>query len=68
MLLFSVDLLFSAGGAVRRCGRSGRRRRPRVVLTALRERGADAAADELERYLTASERTVLGAFARMGKG
>lgn len=43
-------------------------RKNRVVLTALRERGADAAADELERYLTASERTVLGAFARMGKG
>jgi len=42
-------------------------RKNRAVLTVLRERGPVAAADELERYLTASERTVLGAFARMGR-
>ncbi|UWF77668.1 MULTISPECIES: GntR family transcriptional regulator [Microbacterium] len=42
-------------------------RRNRAVLTALLEQGPEAAAEELERYLIASERTVLGAFARMGK-
>lgn len=42
-------------------------RKNRVVLKALLERGPAAAADELERYLMASERTVLGAFTRMGK-
>lgn len=41
-------------------------RKNRAVLTALMERGPEAAADELERYLMASERTVLGAFTRMG--
>ena len=41
-------------------------RKNRAVLTALIERGPEAAATELERYLIASERTVLGAFARMG--
>jgi DNA-binding GntR family transcriptional regulator len=41
-------------------------RRNRAVLTALLEQGPEAAAEELERYLTASERSVLGAFARMG--
>ena len=43
-------------------------RKNRAVLTALVERGPQAAADELERYLIASERSVLGAFARMGNG
>lgn len=43
-------------------------RRNRAVLTAFLEHGADAGAEELERYLIQSERTVLGAFARMGKG
>lgn len=43
-------------------------RKNRAVLTALIERGPQAAADELERYLIASERSVLGAFARMGNG
>lgn len=43
-------------------------RKNRAVLTALTERGPDAAAIELERYLIASERSVLGAFARMGEG
>lgn len=42
-------------------------RKNRVVLAALLEHGPAAAADELERYLMASERTVLGAFTRMGK-
>ncbi|MFD5213809.1 GntR family transcriptional regulator [Microbacterium sp. NPDC058345] len=42
-------------------------RKNRAVLTALLEHGPEAAAGELERYLTTSERTVLGAFARMGK-
>lgn len=42
-------------------------RRNRSVLRALLERGAEAAAAELEQYLVASERTVLGAFTRMGK-
>ncbi len=35
----------------------------RAVLTALLERGPEAATEELERYLTASERSVFGAFA-----
>jgi DNA-binding GntR family transcriptional regulator len=43
-------------------------RKNRMVLKALLEDGPVAAADELERYLMASERTVLGAFTRMGKG
>ena len=38
----------------------------REVANTLLEQGPDAAADELDRYLTASERSVLGAFARMG--
>lgn len=42
-------------------------RKNRGVLDALLERGPAAAADELERYLISSERTVLGAFSRMGK-
>lgn len=42
-------------------------RKNRAVLEALLEQGPEEAADELERYLIASERTVLGAFARMGK-
>ena len=42
-------------------GRNGR------ILRLLTEEGAAAAAAELERYLIASERTVLGAFARMGR-
>lgn len=42
-------------------------RKNRMVLKALLEDGPVAAADELERYLMASERTVLGAFTRMGK-
>ena len=42
-------------------------RKNRVVLNALLEQGPEQAADELERYLMASERTVLGAFTRMGK-
>jgi DNA-binding GntR family transcriptional regulator len=42
-------------------------RKNRAVLQALLEHGPDAAATELERYLVASERTVLGAFTRMGK-
>ncbi|WP_417554893.1 GntR family transcriptional regulator [Microbacterium sp.] len=42
-------------------------RKNRTVLTALLEHGPAAAADELERYLMASERTVLGAFTRMGR-
>lgn len=42
-------------------------RKNRAVLKALLEDGPDAAADALERYLVASERNVLGAFARMGK-
>lgn len=40
-------------------------RKNRAVLAALLERGPASAADELERYLVASERSVLGAFARM---
>lgn len=40
----------------------------RAVLEALEEDGATAAAEELERYLIASERQVLGAFSRMGRG
>ncbi|WP_309128846.1 GntR family transcriptional regulator [Microbacterium sp.] len=42
-------------------------RKNRLVLTTLLESGPVTAADELERYLMASERTVLGAFTRMGK-
>lgn len=42
-------------------------RKNRLVLTAFLDRGPAAGADELERYLVQSERTVLGAFARMGK-
>lgn len=42
-------------------------RKNRVVLSTLLEDGPESAADELERYLMASERTVLGAFTRMGK-
>jgi DNA-binding GntR family transcriptional regulator len=42
-------------------------RKNRAILTALLEEGPERAAQELERYLIASERTVLGAFARMGK-
>lgn len=41
-------------------------RKNRAVLDALLTSGPAAAADELERYLMASERTVLGAFTRMG--
>lgn len=43
-------------------------RKNRIVLRSLLDEGPDAAADALERYLVASERTVLGAFARMGRG
>lgn len=39
----------------------------RAVLTTLHEQGPEEAAEELERYLTASERNVLGAFTRMGR-
>lgn len=42
-------------------------RKNRLVLGSLLEHGPVAAAEELERYLMASERTVLGAFTRMGK-
>ena len=42
-------------------------RRNRSVLDAFLSTGPEAAAEELEKYLTRSERTVLGAFARMGK-
>jgi DNA-binding GntR family transcriptional regulator len=42
-------------------------RKNRLVLGSLLEHGPAAAAEELERYLMASERTVLGAFTRMGK-
>ncbi len=41
-------------------------RKNRAVLMTLLEGGPAAAAEELERYLIASERSVLGAFARMG--
>ncbi|MET4100124.1 DNA-binding GntR family transcriptional regulator [Agrococcus sp. UYP10] len=41
--------------------------RNRAVLEALVGDGPEAAADELERYLTESERRVLGAYARMGR-
>ena len=40
-------------------------RKNRIVLTALLEEGADAAAAALDEYLMRSERLVLGAFARM---
>lgn len=43
-------------------------RKNRIVLTALLDDGPHAAADALEKYLVSSERLVLGAFARMGKG
>ncbi|MGV2984922.1 GntR family transcriptional regulator [Microbacterium sp. AGC85] len=43
-------------------------RKNRVVLKTLLEAGPHAAADALETYLISSERTVLGAFARMGRG
>lgn len=42
-------------------------RRNRGVLNTLLDQGPTPAADELERYLLASERTVLGAFTRMGR-
>ncbi|MGW9628771.1 GntR family transcriptional regulator [Microbacterium sp. NPDC055521] len=42
-------------------------RRNRAVLNTLLDQGSAPAADELERYLLASERTVLGAFTRMGR-
>lgn len=42
-------------------------RKNRAVLDALLQHGPAAAADELEHYLMASERTVLGAFTRMGR-
>lgn len=42
--------------------------RNRAVLEALVDRGPQAAADELEDYLTESERRVLGAYARLGRG
>ncbi|MFE6997887.1 GntR family transcriptional regulator [Microbacterium sp. NPDC057659] len=42
-------------------------RKNRAVLDAFLQRGPEAAAEELEQYLIRSERTVLGAFARMGK-
>lgn len=42
-------------------------RRNRGVLSTLLDQGPAPAADELERYLLASERTVLGAFTRMGR-
>ena len=43
-------------------------RKNRTVLTALLEQGPDAAATALEGYLVSSERVVLGAFSRMGRG
>lgn len=43
-------------------------RRNRIVLDALLSKGPAAAADALEDYLIQSERLVLGAFARMGRG
>ncbi|UJP09260.1 GntR family transcriptional regulator [Microbacterium sp. KUDC0406] len=42
-------------------------RKNRAVLDAFLRRGPEEAAEELEKYLIRSERTVLGAFARMGK-
>ncbi|WAC65881.1 GntR family transcriptional regulator [Agrococcus sp. SL85] len=41
--------------------------RNRAVLDALVDAGAEPAARELERYLTESERRVLGAYARLGR-
>lgn len=41
--------------------------RNRVVLDALVDEGPEAAAAELERYLTESERRILGAYARLGR-
>lgn len=40
----------------------------RAVLEALADAGPEAAAAELERYLIASERRVLGAYSRLGRG
>ena len=41
--------------------------RNRIVRDTLVEQGPHAAADELEAYLTESERLVLGAYARLGR-
>lgn len=41
--------------------------RNRVVLDALVDEGPESAAAELERYLTESERRILGAYARLGR-
>ena len=41
--------------------------RNRSLLEAFVGEGPDVAADELERYLTESERQVLGAYARMAR-
>lgn len=42
-------------------------RQNRAVFDTLQTRGPEAAAEQLERHLVRSERTVLGAFSRLGK-